>query len=97
LARSTASNVKRTKSRRYYRKPARPQGLTGPPKALRARPEASADTSVLSRRGSSRTGNGGHAIELRATFSAPVTAEAAIVAMERFPGLVLELAPTPLE
>lgn len=38
-----------------------------------------------------------HAIQLRATFSAPVTAEAAIVVMERFPGLVLELAPTPLE
>ena len=39
----------------------------------------------------------GHAIEVRATFRDEVTAGAAIAAMQNFPGMVLEDAPTPLE
>ena len=39
----------------------------------------------------------GHAIAVRATFSQDVTAEAALQAMEGFPGMVLDDAPTPLE
>ena len=39
----------------------------------------------------------GHAIEVRATFDAEVTVDAALRAMDGFPGLVLEDAPTPLE
>jgi aspartate-semialdehyde dehydrogenase len=39
----------------------------------------------------------GHAIQIRATFTKPVNVPDAIAAMERFPGLLLDWAPTPLE
>src|SRR5688500_15987630 len=39
----------------------------------------------------------GHAIEVRATFSQEVTVDAALQAMDGFPGMVLDEAPTPLE
>jgi aspartate-semialdehyde dehydrogenase len=39
----------------------------------------------------------GHAIQVRATFDREVTADAAIAAMDGFPGLVVDHAPTPLE
>jgi aspartate-semialdehyde dehydrogenase len=39
----------------------------------------------------------GHAIAVRATFAQTVTTDTAIAAMQDFPGMVLEDAPTPLE
>jgi aspartate-semialdehyde dehydrogenase len=39
----------------------------------------------------------GHAIEVRATFARPVSAAAAREALERFPNLVVDEIPTPLE
>jgi aspartate-semialdehyde dehydrogenase len=39
----------------------------------------------------------GHALQIRATFSERVTAASAISAMEGFPGLLCDHAPTPLE
>lgn len=39
----------------------------------------------------------GHSIQVRARFSQPVTREAALAAMDGFPGLVLDDLPTPLE
>ncbi len=39
----------------------------------------------------------GHSVAVRAVFEDPLTAANAISSMENFPGMVLELAPTPLE